>query len=127
MSTKLRGFRGATTVKTDSEDSIVMATERLVREMITQNNIQPDDVASVWMTLTEDLISTFPAKALRKIDGWTYVPVMCSREIPVPGSLEKCIRVLMHVHTSKAQQEIVHVYLEKATSLRPDLSLTMKK
>lgn len=127
MSSKLRGFRGAITVETDKEESIVSATERLVREMIAQNNIQADDVASVWMTLTEDLISAFPAKALRNIDGWKYVPVMCSREIPVPGSLAKCIRVLMHVHTTKAQEEIIHVYLEKAKTLRPDLNLTMKE
>ena len=95
--------------------------------MIAQNNIQAEDVASVWMTLTEDLVSAFPAKALRNIEGWKYVPVMCSREIPVPGSLSKCIRVLMHVHTPKHSEEIVHVYLERAECLRPDLNLTMKE
>lgn len=127
MSSKLRGFRGAITVETDTEENIISATERLVREMIAQNGIKADDVASVWMTMTEDLVSAFPAKALRNIEGWKYVPVMCSREIPVPGSLPKCIRVMMHVHTTKAQDEIVHVYLEKAKCLRPDLNLTVKE
>lgn len=127
MKTKLRGFRGATTVEEDTEESILSATEKLIREMVAQNNIAAEDVASVWMTLTEDLVSTFPAKALRKLEGWTYVPVMCSREIPVPGSLSKCIRVLMHAHTSKTQREIVHVYQERAVCLRPDLNLTTKE
>lgn len=127
MSQKLRGVRGATTVDNDQEEKIVRATEILVKEMIRVNDIEADDVASVWITVTEDLTSAFPAKALRSVDGWTYVPVMCAREIPVPGSLEKCIRVMVHVHTEKKQDEIQHVYLEKAEQLRPDLNLTLKK
>lgn len=127
MNIRLRGVRGAITVEQDKEETIVKATETLVREMINKNQIKAADVASVWMTLTEDLLSTFPAKALRRLEDWTYVPVMCSREIPVPGSLTKCIRVLMHVHTSVPQKEIVHIYLENAKQLRPDLNLTMKE
>jgi chorismate mutase len=127
LSQKLRGVRGATTVDVDQADKIIGATEVLVKEMIRVNNIEAEDVASVWITVTEDLTSAFPAKALRRVDGWKYVPVMCAREIPVPGSLEKCIRIMLHVHTEQGQDEIQHIYLEKAEQLRPDLSLTLKK
>ena len=73
-----------------------------------------------------DITAAFPAQALRRLDGWTYVPVMCTREIPVPGSLPRCIRVMMTVATEKQQEEICHVYLKGAVVLRPDLSLTKK-
>jgi chorismate mutase len=127
LSQKLRGVRGATTVDNDHAETVIKATEALVQEMIRANKIEAEDVASVWMTATEDLVSAFPAKALRHVDGWTYVPVMCAREIPVPGSLEKCIRVMMHVHTNLGQNDIQHIYLERAEQLRPDLNLTLKK
>jgi chorismate mutase len=114
-------------VDSDEAEKVIGATEILVKEMIRVNNIEADDVASVWITVTEDITSAFPAKALRRVEGWKYVPVMCAREIPVPGSLEKCIRVMFHVHTEQKQDEIQHVYLEKAEQLRPDLNLTVKK
>jgi chorismate mutase len=90
--------------------------------MIRENNINPEDVAQVIMTVTEDLTATFPAKALRTLNGWMYVPVMCMTEIPVPNSLEKCIRVMMTVQTDVKQEHIHHVYLGEAVKLRPDLS-----
>lgn len=127
MSQQIRGVRGATTVEVDQEEMIIEATEELVKEMIRMNKIEPEKISSVWMTMTEDLVSTFPAKALRRLEGWRYVPVMCSREIPVPDSLPMCIRVMMHLQTLLNQQEVQHVFLERAVQLRPDLSLTSKK
>src|SRR5579875_3535103 len=117
----IRGVRGATTVSSNTEEAIIAAAEELLAKMIEVNDIQPDSVASVFISTTEDLNAAFPAKALRKFDGWTYVPVMCMREIPVPGSLKSCIRVMLHVNTNLSQEEIIHVYLNDAIVLRPDL------
>lgn len=117
----IRGIRGATTVKENEESLIIKATDELLHEMIRQNNVKPETVAQVIMTVTQDLTAAFPAKALRTIDGWTFVPVMCMQEIPVPNSLEKCIRVLMTVETNEKQEDIQHVYLGDAIKLRPDL------
>jgi len=119
----IRGIRGAITVTEDNEQQILQATNKLLKEMIKKNNIQPENVAQVLITVTEDLISTFPAKALRNLEGWTFVPVMCMQEIPVAGSLQMCIRVMMTVNTEIKQNKINHVYLEGATVLRPDLSV----
>jgi chorismate mutase len=118
----IRGIRGATTVEQNEETEIIAATKQLLVEMIESNNIQPEDVASVFISVTKDLFAAFPAKALREIEGWTYVPVMCMQEIPVPDSLEKCIRIMMHVETAVPQEEIRHIYLNHATVLRPDLA-----
>jgi chorismate mutase len=117
----IRGVRGATTVDRNNEQEIIDATEKLLTLMIAENEIDPDKVASVFISVTEDLSSAFPAKALRKIEGWTYVPVMCMKEIPVPNSLNSCIRIMLHLNTEKAQHDIHHAYLEKAVVLRPDL------
>lgn len=118
----IRGIRGAITIKENTESDIVKATEKLIRELIVKNDIEADNVASVFISATEDIDAAFPAKALRLIEGWTYVPVTCMREIPVANSLEKCIRVMLHINTEKKQADIHHVYLEKAISLRPDLN-----
>lgn len=117
----IRGIRGATTIIENSESEIVSKTEQLLREMILNNHVEPTSVASVFISVTEDITATFPAKAMRRIEGWTHVPVMCMREIPVPQSLPKCIRVMMHVNTSVAQENITHIYLGDAVCLRPDL------
>ncbi|OZI11667.1 chorismate mutase [Bacillaceae bacterium SAS-127] len=117
----IRGIRGATTVTANDATEMIDATEKLLQEMIVENELQPDDVCSVFISVTEDLAAVFPAKALRRFDGWSYVPVMCMKEIPVPGSLTKCIRVMMHVNTKLTQSEVKHIYLEQAISLRPDL------
>jgi chorismate mutase len=117
----IRGVRGATTVEQNEEAAILQATERLVKEMIKSNNIQAEDVASVFISVTDDITAAFPAKIIRLQDGWTYVPVMCMKEMNVPFSLERCIRVMIHVNTTIPQKEINHIYLENATRLRPDL------
>ncbi|PLT34877.1 chorismate mutase [Bacillus sp. V5-8f] len=117
----IRGVRGATTVEKNDEQGIITATEKLLAKMIADNEIEPENVASVFISVTDDIDSVFPAKALRKFDGWTYVPVMCMKEIQVNGSLPYCIRIMLHLNTEKAQQDIQHAYLEKAIALRPDL------
>ncbi len=123
----VRGIRGAVTVEADNGDDVLDATEELIGEMIERNELEPERVAQVLITVTEDLVSAFPAKALRRFKGWAYVPVTCAREIPVPGSLPRCIRILMTVNTSIAQQDIRHIYLREAKQLRPDLALTREK
>ena len=122
----IRGIRGATTVEHDTESEVISAVEQLMEEIIRANDIDPEMVASVFFSATDDIHSVFPAKAIRNIEGWTYVPVTCMKEIPVTGSLPHCIRVMMHVNTSKGQQEIHHVYQAGAISLRPDLTKNYK-
>lgn len=119
---RVRGVRGAITIAEDTREEIVSATRMLLEEMVTRNDIQPDDVASVLITTTEDVKAAFPAQAARLLEGWDYVPLMCAREIPVPGSLPHCIRIMMHVNTEKPAKEIRHVFLRDAVKLRPDLA-----
>lgn len=118
----IRGVRGATTVEQNRENDILDAAEILLRTMITENSIEPEDVASILISVTDDINAVFPAKALRRLQGWTFVPVMCMREIPVPSSLELCIRIMMHVNTNIPQEQIKHIYLKNAIELRPDLA-----
>lgn len=117
----IRGIRGATTVTADEPDLILQATRELLEEILSENEgMQPDEVASAIFTVTDDLASTFPAQAARQM-GWGLVPMICAREIPVPGSLARVIRVLVHWNTELAQNQITHVYLRDAVKLRPDL------
>ena len=116
-----RGIRGATTIETDTKDEILSATQELLDAILAANpTLKTDAIASALFTTTEDIASAYPALAARQI-GWDLVPMMCAREIPVPGSLPMCIRVLIHWNTDKAQNEINHVYLREAVKLRPDL------
>ncbi|MGG1618693.1 chorismate mutase [Paenibacillus sp. NRS-1782] len=121
-----RGIRGATTVANNEENEILEATCLLLDEIVSYNGIQPEDISNVWITVTHDLNATFPAKAIRQLDGWDMVPLMCSLEIPVEGSLPKCIRLMVQVNTVKTQREIKHVYLNGAQALRPDLASQRK-
>jgi chorismate mutase len=117
----IRGIRGATTVTADEPDLILQATRELLEEILTENKgMRPEDVASAIFTVTDDLASTFPAQGARQM-GWGLVPMLCAREIPVPGSLPRVIRVLVHWNTELPQNEITHVYLRDAVKLRPDL------
>ncbi len=116
-----RGIRGATTVASDQPDLILEATRELLEAILKENpGMTPEEVGSAIFTVTEDLASTFPAQAARQM-GWSMVPMMCAREIPVPGSLPKAIRVLVQWNTETAQSQIKHVYLRDAVRLRPDL------
>ncbi|TWT49735.1 Chorismate mutase AroH [Rubripirellula amarantea] len=116
-----RGVRGATTVETDDRDQILAATRQMIALMIRRNEMDPADIASAQFTVTKDLTMEFPALAARQL-GWLEVPLLCGYEISVPGSLPRCIRVLLHWNTTRAQSEIQHVYLHEAQRLRPDLT-----
>ena len=117
----IRGIRGATTVTADEPDLILQATRELLEEILAENEgMRTEDIASALFTVTDDLASTFPAQGARQM-GWGLVPMMCAREIPVPGSVPRVIRVLVHWNTELAQDQITHVYLRDAVKLRPDL------
>lgn len=118
---QIRGVRGAITTAGDLPEEILFATEELLGAILDANPaMRPRDIASVLFTVTEDLVSAFPAKAAREF-GWQDVPLMCMREIPVPESLPHCIRVLVHWNTELVQRDIWHIYLREAKTLRPDL------
>ncbi len=117
----LRGIRGAITVKENDKGEIVENARRLLVEVIKQNGVKADNVVHAIFSVTDDLNAEFPARALRAIEGWKFVPVMCTREIPVPDSLPLCIRLMLTVETTAGQEEINHVYMEEAINLRPDL------
>jgi len=116
----VRGVRGAITVDANTKEEITQRTEELLQAIVTINKIQTDDIASAIFTVTDDLNAEFPAVAARKL-GWIHIPLLCSREIPVAGSLGMCVRVLLHINTNKTQDEIVHVYLRDAKKLRSDI------
>lgn len=116
-----RGVRGATTVDSNDSESILQATTQLLALMIRKNGIESQDVASVVFSLTSDLNAVFPARAARQL-GWLDVPLLCTHEIEVPGSLPHCIRILIHWNTDRAQTEVDHVYIKDAVKLRPELS-----
>jgi len=113
-----RGIRGATTVERNDREQILAATRELLEVLVRLNGLRPDDVAYVWFTVTGDLDAEFPAFAARDI-GWTEVPLMCGREIPVPGAIAGCIRVLIDWNTAKTQREVRHAFLHRAKELRP--------
>ena len=119
----VRGIRGATSVAVDEKSEVLAATRELLVELLRVNGFENhyDEIASAVFTTTRDLTSAFPAEAARAI-GMSAVPLLCASEIPVPDSLPRCIRVLLHVNTDKSQAEIVHVYLRDAKKLRPDVS-----
>lgn len=116
----VRGIRGATTIKEDTVEEVMQATRELLELIQSENNFAIEDIASALFTVTSDVRSVFPAAAARTI-GWDKAPLLCFQEIEVPGSLPRCIRVLVHVNTDKSQQEIKHIYLKEAQSLRTDL------
>ena len=116
-----RGVRGATTADGNSPEDILNATRQLLALLIRQNGIRPEDVCSAIFSTTTELDAEFPALAARQL-GWIDVALMCVHELDVPGSLRRCIRVLLHWNTDKRPDEIVHVYIKDAAGLRPDRS-----
>ena len=120
MSTAVRALRGATTTDADSPDQIAERTVALLEEMFARNGVDHDDLISILFTVAEDLTSAFPASGARTL-GLGDVPLLCAREIPVPGSTARCIRVLAHLTTDRPRNELRHVYLEGAVNLRDDL------
>jgi chorismate mutase len=119
---KVRGIRGATTAAANTPEAIFDATKTLIERIASENVIDVDDVASVILTMTPDLTADFPARAVRSLPGWQWVPLMCATELSIENALPRCIRLLVHVNTEKSQQELVHVYLGDAIVLRPDIA-----
>jgi len=117
----IRGFRGATTVTENDATEILRETKKLIVEMVQANSIQAEQISHVLFSVTDDLDDAFPAKAAREMDGWKHVPVMCMKEIDVPNSLPKCIRVMLVAKTRLNQAEVRHIFLNDAIKLRPDL------
>ena len=115
-----RGIRGATVAAANTKEEILSATQDLLRKMLAANYVDKQSVACMFFTTTPDLNAEFPALAARQM-GWSHVPMLCSREIPVPGGLPRCLRVLLLWNTDLPQSAIQHVYLGAAASLRPDL------
>jgi chorismate mutase len=116
---RLYALRGATTVDRNDAEQILAATGELMRELMARNALGADALVSCLFTLTEDLDAEFPAVAARQM-GLSRVPLMCAREVPVPGALPRVIRVLVHYY-AEGDHEPRHVYLREATSLRADL------
>jgi len=113
----MRGIRGATTALANAKKEIIEATKELLQAMVQGNQVEIEEIASVIFSVTHDLDAEFPAVAAREM-GWKDTPLLCTNEINVPGSLQKCIRVLMLVNTDKSQPEIQHVYLKETVNLR---------
>lgn len=117
---RVRAARGAIAVVRDDAEVMLDATERLLATLLERNAVNRDDLISVLFTVTDDLRSAFPAEAARRM-GLGRVPLMCAREIPVEGAMPSVIRLLAHFHSERTLDEIAHVYLEGAESLRDDL------
>jgi chorismate mutase len=120
MSPAMRALRGATTVEVDEKEHIFERVVSLLEELFDRNGIDHDDVVSVIFTATDDIHSAFPAEAARKF-GLGDVPLLCARELDITGATPRCIRVLLHLTTTRTRAELRHVYLEGARSLRDDL------
>lgn len=118
---RIQAIRGATTVAADCAAEICDATTELLRDISRRNRVTAAEIVSVSFTVTPDLRSEFPARAAREL-GWDDVAMLCSSSIPVPGSLPRCIRVLIHAYTGMRQSDLRHVYLHGARKLRPDLA-----
>jgi chorismate mutase len=116
----IRGLRGATTVDVDSVAQVTERSQELMRRLMERNDLTEDDIVSALFTATADVTSIFPATAVREI-GFGAVPLLCAAEIAVPGAMARCIRVLLHVYTTRSRDEIHHVYLHGAQGLRDDL------
>ncbi|NUM47444.1 MAG: chorismate mutase [Anaerolineales bacterium] len=118
-----RGIRGATQISEDSPDAILDATRELLSAILDANPaLDTEDIASIFFTVTHDLNAAHPALAARQL-GWVDVPLLCAQEIPVPNSMPRVVRVLIHWNTDRPQKEINHVYLGRAAALRPDLQI----
>lgn len=119
---RCRGLRGATTAAANTPDAILEATRELLGQLVARNDVAVEDVTSAFFTVTEDLDAAHPARAARQLgSGWEHVALLCAREIPVPGDVRRCIRVLLHVNTAKTPAELRYVYQREAARLRPDL------
>ncbi|HEV8338081.1 MAG TPA: chorismate mutase [bacterium] len=122
----IRGIRGATTAPANTAEAILEATRELLAAIVDENRVEADEIAAVLFTCTEDLTAAFPAEAGRAL-GWADVPLITAREIDVPGAVARCIRVLIFWNTPLSQEEVAHIYLRGAESLRPDLARSTRR
>jgi chorismate mutase len=120
---KVRAIRGATTASSNTVEAIREVVSELLDEIEARNQLDPEDIISVVFTTTQDLDAIFPAAIARERLNWENVPLLDVQQMHVEGSLERCIRVLIHVNTPKPQIEMCHPYLRHAKNLRPDWSL----
>jgi len=118
---RVRGVRGATTVEANTYAALERAVLELMEEIEAQNDIDPREIVSATFSATTDIDVVFPAKIARSRLHWEHVPLLDVQQMYVEGSLERCIRVLIHVNTPLEQHQIKHVYLNGARDLRPDL------
>src|ERR1700722_11347634 len=116
----VRGIRGAIQVDANQRDVILAGTSELVSAVLARNGLVGEDLISIFFTATPDLDAEFPAYAARLL-GLTDVPLMCAREIPVPGAMPRVLRLLAHVETDRPRADLRHVYLAGAAALRTDL------
>jgi chorismate mutase len=121
---KVRAIRGATTVTANTIEAIREAVTELLEAIEIHNSLDPDDIVSIIFTATQDLDAIFPAAIARERPHWQNVPLLDVQQMHVAGSLEKCIRVILHVNTPKLQSEMQHVYLQGAKNLRPDWQIS---
>jgi chorismate mutase len=118
--TAVRALRGATTVDSDTSEQISERVQELLQQMLERNDVDKDDCISILFTATDDIHSMFPALAARGM-GFGDVPLICARELDITGGTPRCVRIMMHINTDKARNELHHVYLEGAKGLRDDL------
>ncbi|MEN6312980.1 MAG: chorismate mutase [Clostridiaceae bacterium] len=116
----VRAVRGATTVNENNRNEILEKTGELLNIIVEKNAISREDIISVIFSVTSDLNAVFPAVAARNM-GWTDIALMCTNEMDVPGSLRRCIRVMLNFNTKKSNSELKYIYLHEAEKLRPDL------
>ncbi len=116
----VRALRGATTIDSDTPEQVKERITALLNEMLDRNGVDHGDLISIIFTATPDVVSMFPATAARKL-GLGDVPLLCARELDIVGATPMCMRVLMHLTTTRSRSELHHVYLEGARELRDDL------
>jgi chorismate mutase len=115
-------IRGAISVETDDPKQIAQATRELLTQIVERNWLETDEIVSAFFTSTPDLTSAFPALAAREM-GWVDVPLLCATEIPVPGSMPRCLRTLLQVELRAPRPLDTHIYLKDAAALRPDVAV----
>ncbi|MFV0441514.1 MAG: chorismate mutase [Lachnospirales bacterium] len=112
--------RGATTVRENSKENILIETEILLKEILKVNKIEIDDIISCFFTMTKDLDKVYPAVAARKL-GIVNASLMCYDELYIENSMEKCIRIMIQFNSNKKQKDVQHIYMNEAKKLRPDI------
>lgn len=118
---KTLAIRGATTVTSNNKDEILKESAKLIGKIISKNDLNKEDIISIYFTMTNDLDAVYPAVAVREILNISDIPMLNFEEKYIQGSLNKCIRAMMYINTEKTREDIKHVYLNEAKNLRKDL------